>query len=78
MEEGRDVAWSDVSLEESTYEERVQFNTEVELLRSVNSEYIIQYYDSWYDEKNNRIVIITQYMPSGTLLEWSRFGKLTL
>ena len=68
--EGRDVAWSDVSLEEVTYEERIRFNSEVELLRSVNCEYIIRYYDSWYDEKKNRIVIITQYMPSGTILEY--------
>ncbi len=68
--EGRDVAWSDVSLEEVTYEERIRFNSEVELLRSVTCDYIIRYYDSWYDEKKNRIVIITQYMPSGTILEY--------
>ena len=41
--EGRDVAWSDVSLEEVTYEERIRFNSEVELLRSVTCDYIIRH-----------------------------------
>ena len=62
--EGRDVAWSDISLKGVTREEESQFINEVELLRSVNNEHIIHYYDSWYDEEKNRIVIITQCMPS--------------
>ena len=65
-----DYFYNPVSLEEVTYEERIRFNSEVELLRSVTCDYIIRYYDSWYDEKKNRIVIITQYMPSGTILEY--------
>ena len=67
--EGRDVAWSDLSLEETTEEEYIQFNNEVEILRSVNSEYIIQYFDSWEDKEQNKKVIITQYNSSGTILE---------
>ena len=58
--EGRDVAWSDLSLEEITEEELEQFNNEVEILRSVNCEYIIHYYDSWDDKEHNKKVIITQ------------------
>ena len=69
--EGRDVAWSDISLKGVTREEESQFINEVELLRSVNNEHIIHYYDSWYDEEKNRIVIITQCMPSGTILEFA-------
>ena len=68
--EGRDVAWSDISLQDVTSEEEKQFINEVDLLRSVNNEHIIHYYDSWYDKENNRIVIITQCMPSGTILEF--------
>ena len=71
--EGRDVAWSDLSLEETTEEELEQFNNEVEILRSVNCEYIIHYYDSWDDKKNNKKVIITQYHPSGTIREYRLF-----
>ena len=56
-----------------TREEESQFINEVELLRSVNNEHIIHYYDSWYDEEKNRIVIITQCMPSGTILEFAFF-----
>ena len=67
--EGRDVAWGEISLEEVTSDEIKQFTNEVDLLRSVDSEYIIHYFDSWYDEEKNRIVIITQCMPSGTILE---------
>ena len=69
--EGRDVAGSDISLKGVTREEESQFINEVELLRSVNNEHIIHYYDSWYDEEKNRIVIITQCMPSGTILEFA-------
>lgn len=54
-----------------TREEESQLHNEVELLRSVNNEHIIHYYDSWYDEEKNRIVIITQCMPSGTILEFA-------
>ena len=71
--EGRDVAWSDLSLEETTEEELEQFNNEVEILRSVNCEYIIHYYDSWDDKKYNKKVIITQYHPSRTILEYHLF-----
>ena len=39
--EGRDVAWGDISLEEVTSDEIKQFTNEVDLLRSVDSEYII-------------------------------------
>ena len=69
VKEGRDVAWSDLSLEETTEEEHVQFNNEVEILSSVKSEYIIQYFDSWDDKENNKKVIITQYHSSGTIIE---------
>ena len=71
--EGRDVAWSDLSLEETTEDELAQFNNEVEILRSVNSEYIIHYFDSWDDLEQNKKVIITQYNPSGTILEFVLF-----
>lgn len=71
--EGRDVAWSDLSLEETTGDELNQFNNEVEILRSMNSEFIIHYYDSWDDTEHNKKVIITQYHPSGTILEYTFF-----
>ena len=69
MNEGKDVAWSEVSLEEATQEEKERFNNEVEILRSVHSDHIIQYYDSWHDTQRNRIIIITQYITSGTIAE---------
>ena len=50
-------------------EEKERFNNEVEMLRSVHSDHIIQYYDSWYDTQRNRIIIITQYITSGTIAE---------
>mgnify|MGYP003262686618 CR=1 FL=1 len=63
------MAWSDVSTEGATPEEMQQFNNEVEILRAVDSEYIIHYYDSWVDKEKEKVVIITQYMPSGTILK---------
>lgn len=57
-------------MEQTTGDELNQFNNEVEILRSVNSDYIIHYYDSWDDTEHNKKVIITQYHPSGTILEY--------
>lgn len=50
-----------------------QYKNEVEILRAVDSEYIIHYIDSWMDKEKKKVVIITQYMPSGTILQYGCF-----
>ena len=72
------MAWSDVSTEGATPEEMQQFSNEVEILRAVDSEYIIHYYDSWVDKEKEKVVIITQYMPSGTILKYIRNKNVSI
>lgn len=67
VNEGKDVAWSEVSLAETTKEERKRFNDEVLMLQSIDSDKIIHIYDSWYDQEQNRNVLITEYISSGTV-----------
>ena len=50
-----------------------QYKNEVEILRAVDSEYITHYIDSWMDKEKKKVVIITQYMPSGTILQYGCF-----
>ena len=56
-----------MSLAETTKEERKRFNDEVLMLQSIDSDKIIHIYDSWYDQEQNRNVIITEYISSGTV-----------
>lgn len=46
---------------------RIRFSSEVELLRSIEDDHFIKYYSSWYDPKEEKVVIITQIVTSGTL-----------
>ena len=47
--------------------EKERFSSEVELLRSIDDDHFIKYYSSWYDPKEEKVIIITQIVNSGTL-----------
>lgn len=47
--------------------EKERFASEVELLRLLHNEHFIEYYSSWYDAKQDKIVLITQIVIGGTL-----------
>ena len=40
------------------------------MLRSIDDNHFIKYYSSWYDPKEEKVIIITQIVNSGTLNKW--------
>ena len=64
---GKDVAWNEICVSELSEKEKDRFSSEVELLRSIEDDHFIKYYSSWYDPKEEKVVIITQIVTSGTL-----------
>ena len=64
---GKDVAWNEIYVSELSEKEKDRFSSEVELLRSIEDDHFIKYYSSWYDPKEEKVVIITQNVTSGTL-----------
>lgn len=64
---GKDVAWNEIFVAGLPQKEKDRFASEVELLRFLQNEHFIKYYSSWYDPKQDKIVLITQIVTSGTL-----------
>lgn len=64
---GKDVAWNEIYVAGLSEKEKDRFSSEVELLRSIDDDHFIKYYSSWYDPKEEKVVIITQIVTSGTL-----------
>lgn len=64
---GKDVAWNEIYVSELSEKEKDRFSSEVELRRSIEDDHFIKYYSSWYDPKEEKVVIITQIVTSGTL-----------
>lgn len=64
---GRDVAWNEIFVSGLPQKEKERFASEVELLRLLHNEHFIEYYSSWYDAKQDKIVLITQIVIGGTL-----------
>lgn len=64
---GRDVAWNEIYVPNLPEKEKERFASEVEMLRYCENEHFIKYYSSWYDSEQEKIVIITQIVTSGTL-----------
>ena len=64
---GKDVAWNEIYVSELSEKEKDRFSSEVELLRSIEDDHFIKYYSSWYDPKEETVVIITQIVTSGNL-----------
>ncbi|XP_042484216.1 probable serine/threonine-protein kinase WNK6 [Macadamia integrifolia] len=75
--DGIEVAWSQIELDCVLQKpqdiERLQ--SEVHLLKSLKHKNIIKFYNSWVDEKNNNINIITELFTSGSLRQYSKKHK---
>lgn len=61
------MAWNEIVVSGLPQKEKERFASEVELLRFLHNEHFIEYYSSWYDPKQDKIVLITQIVTSGTL-----------
>lgn len=71
------MAWNEIIVSGLPEKEKERFASEVELLRFLKNEHFIKYYSSWYDEKQDKIILITQIVTSGTLNKWVRKRWLT-
>lgn len=67
--EGMEVAWNVVKLSRVPPSERKRIKTEVKLLRDIEHEHVMKYYNSWVDREKEQIVFVTEIMSSGSLKE---------
>ena len=67
--DGIEVAWNQVNIEDvlQTPEQLERLYSEAHLLKSFKHENIIKFYNSWVDDKNKTINLITELFTSGSL-----------
>ncbi|CAH9148109.1 unnamed protein product [Cuscuta epithymum] len=75
--EGIEVAWNQVSIDEAMQScaNMERLYSEVHLLRTLKHENIIKSLDSWVDDQNKTINIITELFTSGSLRQYRRKHK---
>ena len=73
-ETGAEVAWNSISMIAKDVKDKQEILNELDILMNMPSgcEYIMKFYDAWYDEKYNEIVLITELSYSGTLYHYVR------
>ncbi|KAK1564456.1 hypothetical protein Q3G72_003684 [Acer saccharum] len=74
---GIEVAWNQVNIED-VLQSPVQLErlySEVHLLKSLKHENIIKFYNSWVDDKNKTINMITELFTSGSLRQYRKKHK---
>ncbi|GAV82874.1 Pkinase domain-containing protein [Cephalotus follicularis] len=74
---GIEVAWSQVRIDEvlQSPEDLERLYSEVHLLKSLNHNNIIRFYNSWIDDKNKTVNIITELFTSGSLRQYRKKHK---
>ncbi|KAJ4839117.1 hypothetical protein Tsubulata_014927 [Turnera subulata] len=72
--DGIEVAWNQVRIDDvlQSPEDLEKLYSEVYLLRSLNHENIIKFYNSWVDEKKKTINMITELFTSGSLRQYRK------
>ncbi|RYR44863.1 hypothetical protein Ahy_A08g041147 isoform B [Arachis hypogaea] len=67
--EGIEVAWNQVRIDGllHTVDDLAKLYSEVNILKSLNHENIITFYDSWVDDKQHTVNMITELFSSGNL-----------
>ncbi|KAE9586514.1 putative protein kinase WNK-NRBP family [Lupinus albus] len=74
---GIEVAWNHISIEDvlQSPQQLERLYSEVHLLKSLKHENIIKLYDSWVDDKNQTINMITELFTSGNLRQYRKKHK---
>ncbi|KAK7847106.1 serine/threonine-protein kinase wnk8 [Quercus suber] len=74
---GIEVAWNQVNIEDvlQSPEQLERLYSEVHLLKSLKHENIIKSYNSWVDDKNKTINLITELFTSGSLRKYRKKHK---
>ncbi|KAK7397453.1 hypothetical protein VNO78_18625 [Psophocarpus tetragonolobus] len=72
--DGIEVAWNQVQIDEllQSVDDLAKLNSEVNLLKSLKHENIIKFFNSWIDDKNKTINIITELFTSGNLRQYRK------
>ncbi|XP_059624440.1 probable serine/threonine-protein kinase WNK7 isoform X1 [Cornus florida] len=75
--DGIEVAWSQVRIDEvlQSPEDLEKLYSEVHLLKSLKHNNIIKYYNSWIDDSNKTVNIITELFTSGNLRQYRKKHK---
>ncbi|EOY23931.1 hypothetical protein QUC31_008506 [Theobroma cacao] len=75
--DGIEVAWNQVNIEDvlQTPEQLERLYSEVHLLKSLKHENIMKFYNSWVDDKNKTINMITELFTSGSLRQYRKKHK---
>eukprot|EP00257_Ricinus_communis_P023426 XP_015583406.1 probable serine/threonine-protein kinase WNK7 isoform X2 [Ricinus communis] len=71
---GLEVAWNQVRIDEvlQSPEDLERLYSEVHLLKSLKHGNIVRFYNSWIDDKNKTVNIITELFTSGNLREYCK------
>jgi WNK lysine deficient protein kinase len=69
--DGIEVAWNQVKIDDllQNPDDLQRLYSEVHLLKTVRHKNIIKFYNSWIDDKNKTVNIITEIFTSGTLTD---------
>ncbi|XP_058085220.1 probable serine/threonine-protein kinase WNK6 [Magnolia sinica] len=75
--DGIEVAWNQVNVDDvlQSPENLERLYSEVHLLKSLKHENIIRFFNSWVDDKNKTVNIITELFTSGSLRQYRRKHK---
>ncbi|XP_031262712.1 serine/threonine-protein kinase WNK8 isoform X2 [Pistacia vera] len=75
--DGIEVAWNQVNIEDvlQSPDQLERLYSEVYLLKSLKHENIIKFYNSWVDDKNKTINMITELFTSGSLRQYRKKHK---
>ena len=74
---GIEVAWNHVKIDDllQNPDDLVRLYSELHLLKTVRHKNIIKFYNSWIDDKNKTVNIITEIFTSGTLRQYRKKHK---
>uniref|UniRef100_A0A7N0TVJ1 non-specific serine/threonine protein kinase n=1 Tax=Kalanchoe fedtschenkoi TaxID=63787 RepID=A0A7N0TVJ1_KALFE len=74
---GIEVAWSQIRIDEvlQSPDDLERLYSEVHLLRSLNHNNIIRFFNSWIDDRNKTVNIITELFTSGSLRQYRKKHK---
>ncbi|CAB4280255.1 unnamed protein product [Prunus armeniaca] len=75
--EGIEVAWCQVNIEDvlQSPEQLERLYSEVHLLKSLKHQNIVKFFNSWVDDKNKTINMITELFTSGSLRQYRKKHK---
>ncbi|XP_058084647.1 probable serine/threonine-protein kinase WNK6 [Magnolia sinica] len=75
--DGIEVAWNQVQIDDvlQSSQDLERLYSEVHLLKSLKHEQIVKFYNSWIDDQNKTINIITELFTSGSLRQYRKKHK---